>query len=193
MDDDDDDEYAKGEFSTPRSRRSRVQSQMVSANRLNRLSRRDSGVKAAHGEGAGRDREEGQDIVGPDFVDVDEEDEAEMDVEEEEDIDEGEMRRVVMGRVGGWVDWAVGWMDMRAEGDDADDEDDAQAADSTQSRGELDPVELQKRLRRKKKQDAETVSGTSDTMLTPAPPDGEKANVWSDAKWLLSVATKAAL
>lgn len=170
-----------------------MQSQMGSANRLNRLSRRDSGVKAAHGEGAGREREEELDIVGPDFVDVDEEDEVEMDGEEEEDVDDGEMRKVVMGRVGGWVDWAVGWMDMRTEGDEADDDDELEGENGAQVKGKLDPVELQKRLRRKKKQDAEAESGTSDTLFTSAPPDGEKAGVWSDAKWLLSVATKAAL
>jgi len=141
-------------------------------------------------EGLGRDgADEGEgreEVMGPDFVDVDEEEE---EGREGEDVDEGEMRKVVMGRVGGWVDWAVGWMDMR--GEDVDDDGDEGAGEEgvAGTKGELDPVELQKRLRRKKR-DEELEGGTS---AVGKPPEGEQAGVWSDAKWLLGVAKKVAL
>ena len=79
------------------------------------FSPRDGG--ATPGAEAGED-EEGEQEEGPDFLyDEDEgelEDEAGM--EGEGYVNESEMRRLVLGRVGGWVDWAVGWaVDFRGE------------------------------------------------------------------------------
>lgn len=144
-------------------------------------------------DGGGEDGE-GED-VGPDFVDVEEEEEEEGG----EEVDEGEMKRVVMGRVGGWVDWAVGWMDFRGEGEDGEEEEEEEEGDPEVVeevrgegvvKGELDPVELQKRLRRKKRKDEEVEIGGMDNTVGSAP---ERAGVWSDARWLLRVAAKAAL
>lgn len=133
-----------------------------------------------------------QEAVGPDFVDT-EEDEDEV---EGEEVDESEMKKVVMGRVGGWVDWAMGWMDFRGdEGDGENAEDGAdengQDGEEAKNRGHLDPVELQKRLRKKKKRDEELETGTDDKAVVDSAP--EQAGVWNDVKWLLTVATNAAL
>lgn len=150
-------------------------SRVGSRRRLQLRSRRES----LGGEGV--DADEAEEMTGPDFVDVDEEGRG------GEDVDEGEMRRVVMGRVGGWVDWAVGWMDMR--GEDVEDEGASEEEGVAGTKGGLDPVELQKRLRRKKR-DEELEGGTRGV---GKPPEGEQAGVWSDAKWLLGVASKVAL
>ena len=161
-------------------------------------------------------------IDGPDFVDG-------FDLEEQnedgdgdgdgEDVDEGEMRRIVMGRIGGWVDWAVGWMDMRDLGEDEDDDDDNHdhnedqhrqedgegvehrkaiihrndtqyGAVSTSTKGNMDPVELQKRLRRRNDRDGDEEKGAHQIGVPAPPPDGH-AGVWSDTKWLLGVARRA--
>ena len=87
---------------------------------------RDSGATPGAGAGEGDDdKEEGEqeEKEGPDFVDGvydDYEDELEggVGMEGEGYVNESEMRRLVLGRVGGWVDWAVGWaVDFRGEDD----------------------------------------------------------------------------
>lgn len=147
------------------------------------------GANDHNGDVGGGVAEEGED-VGPDFVDVDEIEEEDEDGEE---VDEGEMRKVVMGRVGGWVDWAVGWLDLKGDADD-DGEDNVDNPEGNYkeftAKGELDPVELQKRLQRKKR-DVEVEMGEGGNL--PAPPMGKRAGAWSDAKWLFRVATMAAL
>ena len=130
-----------------------------------------------------------EEVVGPDFVDVDEEDEE----GEGEEVDEGEMKKVVMGRVGGWVDWAVGWMDFRGEGEEEGEDDNVEEGGEGESKEGPDPVELQKRLRRKKKRDEELEVGDGDGGVVRPPPEDGQAGTWSDAKWLLGVATKVAL
>ncbi len=198
----DEDENGNEAYYSPewRGSRSRIQSQMGSAkgSRSKLGSRRESmGVReAADGEGTGKG--EG---VGPDFVDVDEEDGGEEG--EGEVVDEGEMRRIVKGKIGGWVDWAVGWMDFR--GDDGEEEEvDEEEQEDEFGKGQggegdgkeaLDVMELQKRLRRKKRRDEEVEDedgGGEPGIVTP-PPQGEDVGVWSDAKWLLGVATKVVL
>ncbi len=151
------------------------------------------GEKEEVGEEEEEEEEEEEGEIGPDFVDVDVEDGE----EQGEEVDEGEMRRVVLGRVGGWVDWAVGWMEFRGDGEEEEDagEDDGgvkgEGGEAVIVRGELDPVELQKRLRKKKRRDDEVETGSEGTdTLSSAP---EQAGVWGDAKWLLGVATKVAL
>lgn len=179
--------------------RSRGQSTRGSNVKLQGLSRAESRAQSrvqsraqsrrgSIGEGVGVGEEE---EIGPDFVDVEEREEE----EEGEEVDEGEMKRVVMGRVGGWVDWAVGWVDFRAEGEEEGDEDEADFATKEEDgetviKGELDPVDLQKRLRKKKKKDDEAEIGSEGATVSSAP---EQAGVWSDAKWLLGVASKVAI
>lgn len=154
------------------------QSRVASGSRLQsaRQSRRGSGGKESGGLV----------MVGPDFVNVEEEEEG-----VEEDVDEGEMRRLVMGRFGGTIDWAVGWMDFRGEGED--EEEDAGVDQENRMKGELDPVELQKRLCKKKRRDDEATCGNNAKGLVRPPPEGNQASVWNDAKWLLGLATKIAL
>lgn len=136
------------------------------------------------GDGAGEDV-----TVEPDFVDGWGEDE---EVDEEMEVDEGEMRKVVMGRVGGWVDWAVGWLDLR--GEEGDDEGEGEGErEGGEQKGELDPVELQRRLRRKKKRDEEVGVDAMVGIGVRAAPEGERAGTWSDARWLLHVAMAAAV
>lgn len=185
MGDDDEEEGYDGAYHSPEWGRSGRSSHVGSRSRLqmgNPRSRRSSAGRESWGrEGVGAD--EGGEMMGPDFVDVEEGDE---EGRGEEDVDEGEMRKVVMGRVGGWVDWAVGWMDMR--GEDVEDDGGSEGGVGG-TKGEVDPVELQKRLR-KKKRDEELEGGTSGV---GKPPEGDQAGVWSDAKWLLGVARKVAL
>ena len=199
----DEDENGNETYYSPewRGSRSRIQSQMGSAkgSRSKLGSRRGSmGVReAADGEGTGKGE-----AVGPDFVDVDEENVGEEGEEEEgrEVVDEGEMRRIVKGKIGGWVDWAIGWMDFR--GEDGEDEEEDQGDEFVKGQGgegdgkeALDVMELQKRLRKKKRTDEEVEEGDGGGepgIVTP-PPEGGDVGVWSDAKWLLGVATKVAL
>lgn len=195
-----DDEFDAGETGWKGSRAQSARGSGANLQGLSRgLSRAQSRVRSRRGSVGGGDGvrgvEEGEGEIGPDFVDVEGEEEEE-EGEEGEEIDEGEMKRVVMGRVGGWVDWAVGWMDFRGEGDeerDADEADGGVKGDDGENimRGELDPVELQKRLRKKKMKDDEAETGSEGTNTMSSAP--EQAGVWGDAKWLLGVATKAAL
>lgn len=174
-----------------------MQSARGSNAKLRGLSRAQSRRGSVGGGNGVRGEEEVEEVeeeeeVGPDFVN------AEEGEEEGEEVDEGEMKRVVMGRVGGWVDWAVGWMEFRGEGEEEGDADEADGAAEEEDdggegsvRGELDPVELQRRLRRKKRKDDEAETGSEGTNIMGSAP--EQAGVWSDAKWLLGVATKVAL
>lgn len=127
--------------------------------------------------------------IAPDFLVLEtEEDQAEGAREaEEEEVDEGEMRRIVMGRFGGWVDWAVGWMDFRDEGD-----------------GDEGPLEdgeenlLQKTVEKQvKEQEWDEIGAEmgkeSDTGAGPPPPLPAGDGIWTDTKWLLGVASKIVL
>ena len=116
---------------------------------------------------------------GPQFVDVDERDE---DVGDE--VDESEMRRLVWGRVGWWVDWAVGWMDFRGEGEGWEGE--GHEDDEKEEEGELDG-----RRRRTRRDERDRVfvrerELVGELDVPPPPADGG----WRDAAWLLGVATK---
>lgn len=157
--------------------------------------------RGSTGAGGGGDctRSELDEDIMPDFVNAEEEEEEEEEGEGE-DVDEGEMKKVVLGRVGGWVDWAVGWMDFRTEeegeeeGEEGGDDGAAGVEDGDGEavvKGELDPRELQKRLRRKKKRGGEEGDGGEGVNIMSGAP--EQAGLWSDAKWLLGVASKVAL
>lgn len=108
----------------------------------------------------------------PDFVDLDE-----WDREEGGEVvavmDEGEMRKLVLGRVGGWVDWMVGWMDLRGLGEEDGDEGMDEKVDEAEEKG-------QEGWRPSDREDVDGGSGL------PAP--GPGGGAWEDAKWLLSIA-----
>ncbi|CAO1600907.1 hypothetical protein XANCAGTX0491_004579 [Xanthoria calcicola] len=118
----------------------------------------------------------------PDFVDLDE-----WDREEEEEVvavmDEGEMRKLVLGRVGGWVDWMVGWMDLR--GLREEDRDDGMDEGEVVVDEKVDEVEEkgQEGWRLLGEGDRGDVDGGSGL---PAP--GPGGGAWEDAKWLLRIA-----
>lgn len=127
-------------------------------------------------------------VEGPDFVDpkVFEEEEEEAGSEGEEEVDEGEMRRVVMGRARGWVDWAVGWMDSR--GEEEWEEGDGDGERDGEGRGDGEG-----RRRRRRGGEAHGVEERQEVgqraVAGPAPP-GEGKGVVADAKWLLGVASR---
>jgi len=132
-------------------------------------------------------------MEGPDFVDpaVFEEDEGGSG--EEEEVDEGEMRRVVMGRARGWVDWAVGWMDFRGEEEVWEG---GEGEGGGLREGETDDEEVRDgegRRRRGRGGEARGFKGGEEVgqraVAGPAP-QGEGKGVVADAKWLLGVASK---
>ena len=112
--------------------------------------------------------------IEPDFVNLDE-----RDREEQEDVvdlvDEGEMRKLILGRVGGWVDWMVGWMDFRGsrEEDEVDDKLEEEEKNESEERSPLDGGG---------KGEVEQV------LSIPAPAPDEGGGVWEDARWLVKIA-----
>lgn len=117
------------------------------------------------------DREE---APGPDFVHLEDE---EGEVEREGEVDEGEMRRLVWGRVGGWLDWALGWMNFRV--DEVDGEGEETLPDGRTEK-------LQRNREIAEKVDLEEKIGE---IRIPAPQrDG---GTWEDAKWLLRTAAES--
>ena len=165
---------------------SRVQSRAGSGANL-----RDDGLRAltkgghdAIQDGVG----DGEGIVGPDFVDPAVFEDEEM--IEEDEIDEGEMKRIIMGRARGWVDWAVGWMDLRNEeeegegsGDDLEDE----RQSNTTHPGNID----RRRQREQKSSSYDDDTGYSgEAVMCDPPPRDEGAGALADARWLLNVVSK---
>ena len=163
--------------------------------------------------------------VGPDFVGlegedlIDEEDLIYRDDDDEEElVDEGEMRRIVMGRVGGWVDWAVGWMDFRGEreGDGEGDDEDHDPDAAERNEGALE-AESQRQLKSKGKEkgrelDVEEVgrrlkgehhnndTNDDDDVEENENEDGDApleanndAGALDDVRWLLGVASRIVL
>ena len=136
-------------------------------------------------------------LSGPDFVD--ERDlrelygEAELIEEdgEDEEVDEREMKRVIVGRVGGWVDWAVGWMDVRAEDLDEDEDGDEDERNEEGNEDRLDVKEVARRLQDRASQDDASNDGEKlDQGQSPPPDEGG----WvGDAKWLFGVVRNIAL
>ena len=126
----------------------------------------------------------------------------------EEGFNEAEMKKVVLGRVGGWVDWAVGWMGdsdgRREEGATEADDDDDEGEDDLPLE-EVDEAALGRKGRKSGDQgDTEEERMIGD--ILPPPPTapasvmiegGEggstaSGRMWDDAKWLLSVARQVA-
>lgn len=117
--------------------------------------------------------------IEPDFVNLDERDREEQD-DVVDLVDEGEMRKLVLGRVGGWVDWMVGWMDFRGlrEDDEGEEEKVVEEEDEKEN-------EERSPLNRGGKGDME--KGLS----VPAPAPDEGGGVWEDAKWLVKIAVQS--
>ncbi|KAI4138481.1 MAG: hypothetical protein LQ340_008053 [Diploschistes diacapsis] len=156
--------------------------------------------------------------LGVDFADEEDDWEGELlGDEDDEDLDaeESELKRLVWGRVGGWVDWAVGWMDWRdgLEGVALGEEEDGDAGaegghgeggsradsgerhDAGKSAKAGKEVEREKRReeREKRRRRREELRHAETTVLgegrgdsVPAP-EGEGAGVLRDARWLLGV------
>ena len=121
---------------------------------------------------------QGLEDIEPDFVDLDERDRE--DGEGVDVVDEGEMRRLILGRVGGWVDWMVGWMDFRGVGDDEE-----------TSEGEMDENGRSKGEGRDKRRLLDEGAGSEldKGVGMPAPESG--GGVWEDTKWFLKVAANS--
>ncbi|KAL8698156.1 MAG: hypothetical protein Q9201_006728 [Fulgogasparrea decipioides] len=118
---------------------------------------------------------QGIEDIGPDFVNL----EDEPDVEREEVVDEMEMRKLVWGRLGGWVDWMVGWMDLRDEREEDGREQDVRGTvDDLRDRTADEGSSMQKR------EDKDEIEGGNRIGVT-APSTG---GVWEDARWLLKIA-----
>jgi len=142
------------------------------------------GVRTPGEEEASRGDHFGTGVEGVDGVDFVEK--GELDWEEG---DEGEMRRVVWGRVGGWVDWAVGWMDWRVDEEAGLEGEEMEGEKAEEDEGrEVDGAGKGKR-RRRGEGDRIVVNRIEDVgRLEVPPPAGDGG--WKDAKWLLEVAGK---
>ena len=130
-----------------------------------------------------------EDIVGPDFVDPAVYDEEE--IEGEEEVDENEMRRVVMGRARGWIDWAVGWMDLRNEEEIWEgDMEDVQEDGKSSIIGEGRDIEGTSRRRERSSSGGGHYNDSAEALISEPPPRDPDAGVLADTKWLLNVASK---
>lgn len=121
--------------------------------------------------------------IEPDFVDLDERDREEEELVD--GVDEGEMRRLILGRVGGWVDWMVGWMDFRGAGDDGE------TGEGEMGRGEMDVKGRSKGDGGDKRRLLDGGDGgeLDKGVGIPAPESG--GGVWEDTKWFLKVAANS--
>ena len=137
---------------------------------------------------------------GVDFVD--EEFEEDGDGEEELGVEEeDELRRLVWGRVGGWLDWAVGWMDWRQDWEEDRDEDgtvtrenirdderrrqdDGAEREAEAKEGKSIKTIRTREVRYTRTTDLKALEGE----LPPAPTEG--GGVVGDARWLLGVASR---
>lgn len=134
----------------------------------------------------GGDREVDEGIAGPDFVDPAVFDEEE--IEEEEEVDENEMRRVIMGRAKGWIDWAVGWMDLRNEEMLEGDREDVQEDEKGNVGGGRD---VDGASRRKQKRSSNNGGyDSAEALISEPPPRDQDAGILADTRWLLNVASK---
>ncbi|KAL8996972.1 MAG: hypothetical protein Q9169_003623 [Polycauliona sp. 2 TL-2023] len=121
--------------------------------------------------------------IEPDFVDLDEWDWEEREEELVEVVDEGEMKKLVLGRVGGWVDWMVGWMDWRGLGDDDDGVGEGNGNDEMVE----EEVGGEGNEKRKWREDDGGESGS----FSGLPPPEAAGGTWEDAKWLLKIAANS--
>lgn len=137
--------------------------------------------------------ERGVILVEPDFVTPDREI---LGSELLPEVDEGEMKRILMGRVGGWVDWAVGWIEFKSFGENESDIEPGETEEGgevenyarrdegkSESNHDKRPAPDQVKGEEEKIQDITDV--LRDDITNPLS-SGEGG--WSDAKWLLEVA-----
>ena len=122
--------------------------------------------------------------IGVDFVE-----------ESEEEGEEGEMRKLVWGRVGGWVDWAVGWMDFRIDGEEEEGPAEEEALDEINHSGNIPERQGQeesgmKRRRKRDEGDRINVQQLENVGTVDVQPPKNGEGIWKDAAWLLSVASK---
>lgn len=112
------------------------------------------------------------------------------------DVDEGEMRKIVMGRVGGWIDWAVGWIDLESFDENESDIEPGEIEEGREENSHGERVERKPEWKHDKRPAPEILKGEEgtnrdikgifrDDISDPLLP-GEGG--WSDAKWLLGVA-----
>ena len=152
---------------------------------------RDDGLRALTKSGHNATRDEvgdGGGIVGPDFVDPEVFDDEEM--IEEDEHDEGEMKRMIMGRARGWVDWAVGWMDLRneeEEGEGSEDEIEDERQASATHTGDIDG---RKPREQKSPSYGDSTGYSEEAVVCDPPPRDDGAGVMADARWLLNIASK---
>lgn len=125
---------------------------------------------------------QGMGDIEPDFVDLDEPDREEEEVVDV--MDEGEMRKLILGRVGGWVDWMVGWMDLRGLGEE--DRDDGMRE------GELDEKvdEVEEKGQEGRRSLGEGDKGELEGGMR-LPASESRGGAWEDAKWLLRIAVNS--
>ena len=164
--------------SLPSSSRSRFNSRLAS-----RASSRRGSVRA----------ERGAILIEPDFVTPEREI---LGSELLPEVDEGELTRIVTGRVGGWVDWAVGWMDFKSFGENEGDMESGEIEQGGEVKNHGEIYEGKPGWNHEKRPPPEELMGGEeknqditdifrDDISNPLSP-GEGG--WSDAKWLLGVA-----
>ncbi|KAK4242086.1 hypothetical protein C8A03DRAFT_29670 [Achaetomium macrosporum] len=145
------------------------------------------GATGANEEGG---QEQGEDIPGPEFVNLDETLEAAFELEEDASADdEAYIRRLVKGQKGGvWSRFAKMFgfsLSSVSEEDDEEEEDEWDGVDG-ESEGAEDGVESVRAANLKRLQ-AATITAMGETRVPPPPED---QGGWRDAAWLMSVASK---
>lgn len=105
------------------------------------------------------------------------------------EVDEGEIKRIVMGRVGGWIDWTVGWIDLKSFGENESDIEPGEIEEGGEENNHGERGERKPEWNHDKRPAPEKLKGEEgknrDITGDPLSP-GEGG--WSDAKWLLGLA-----
>lgn len=123
---------------------------------------------------------------------------------------EREVRRLLTARVGGWLEWAIGWMDFRDE-DEVDEDEDDQDDQNPQRINHIDDSDevtapSMNLLKTDEAHDLEILPALSLPVPTPGMRHqtgtgtgtetgswtGDHDIWWSDAKWLFGVARRVA-
>ena len=165
----------------------------------------EEGIKRMRGDYFWRGEGSGREVKFVDEARAEWEEESE-EGEEDVEAEELELRKLIWGRVGGWVDWAVGWMDWRdgLEGvlvEDAE-EDTGVGGDAVEAHEEGRPAgkdndrDTGAKRREKTIKYADTAGmeekGARAKGAVPPAPEGERlAGLLGDTRWLLGLARKA--
>lgn len=157
----------------------------ASRSRLNsRIASRASSRRGSVGSGYGAI------LMEPDFVTPERET---LGSELLPEVDEGEMKRIVMGRVGGWVDWAVGWIDFKSFGENESDIEPVEIEEGGEvenyAKGMSEFNHDKRPAPDQLKGEEEKIQDITDVFRDDKPnPVSLGEGGWSDAKWLLEVA-----